>query len=297
MSLKLVKKLVKLSHFLPKTTRQALLRETLSLPWDLDDGVQFKFVTDKSEFMDAIRILHSAYVEKSYMSPDPLKIRLTPYHLMPSTLMAIAKIDGKVVATMSLVRDNPIGLPMEKIFDLTSLRARGEVLCEFSALAISPEYRGRGGSLLHSFFRFFYRYVKTWCGVDYFVVAVNPAMADLYEAFYLFQSCGSMVPCDSYQFVNGAPAIPLFLPLNNFEAELKEIYFKKSLRKNLFRFLQSSYANSDVYPSHEYFQIKSTILTPDFVQALRTEIPDIETRFTPRESLRIAQSPRFEFLL
>ncbi|MBN8536671.1 MAG: hypothetical protein J0M15_06435 [Deltaproteobacteria bacterium] len=290
MSLKLIKKLIKLSHILPKHTRHSLLRESLSLPWDLDIGIQFKFITDQGEFMEAIRILHSAYVEKSYMDPDPLKIRLTPYHLMPSTLMAIAKIDGKVAATMSLIRDNPLGLPMEKIFDLSHLRTRGEVLCEFSALAIAPEYRGQGGYLLHSFFRFFYRYIKTWCGVDYFVAAVNPSMADLYEAFYLFEPCAFSTPIDSYQFVKGAPAVPLTLPLNGFETKLKTVYLKKNIKKNLFRFLQSSHANSDFYPNHEYFQIKSTFISPEFIVNLRTEIPDIETRFSDNDKLRIAQS-------
>lgn len=282
-----VKKLLK---FLPKKLRHSVFRESLSLPWNLDLNIQFKFVTDQAEFLAALRVLHDGYVGKSFMKPDPLKIRLTPHHLMPSTMMAIAKINGVVVATMSLIRDNPIGLPMEKIFDLSQLRTRGEVLCEFSSLAISPEYRGNGGHLLHSFFRFFYRYIRTWCGVDHFVVAVNPSMAELYEAFYLFRPFQALSLAPSYQFVNGAPAVPLFLPLSDFEADLKKTYLKKTLRKNLFYFLQSSNANSDLYPCPEYFQVRSTIITPSFIQELREAIPDLDSRFPEEINLRIAQS-------
>ncbi len=280
----------KLLQFLPKNFRHSFFREKLSLPWNLDPSIQFKFVTDPTEFMEALRILHDGYVGKSFMKPDPFNIRLTPHHLMPSTMMAIAKVNGVVVATMSLVRDNPIGLPMEKIFDLSPLRTRGEVLCEFSSLAISPEYRQRGGQLLHAFFRFFYRYVKTWCGVDHFVVAVNPSMAELYEAFYLFKPLQALSAAPSYEFVNGAPAVPLFLPLADFESHLEKIYSRKSIRKNLFHFLQSSNAKSDIFPFQEYFQIRSSILTPKFIRELRGKIPDLDSRFPEDVKVRIAQS-------
>ncbi len=134
-----------LLHLLPKRIRHSLYRRQLDLPWEPDEQIQFKLVSNTQEFMGALKVLHDCYVEKGLMDRDPQGIRLSPYHLMPNTLTAVAVQEGKVIATMSIIRDSPIGLPMDKIFDLSVLRKNGEILCELSGLAIHPRYRAKGG--------------------------------------------------------------------------------------------------------------------------------------------------------
>jgi hypothetical protein len=287
MKSKIVRRMLKR---LPKNLRHRIYRNSLDLPWKPEEDLQFKFVTDVDEFIQSLKIIHNCYVDQGFMEPDAHGLRLTPYQLMPSTLMAVAKIGGKVVATMSLIRDNPIGLPMEKIFDVSSLREGGQVLCEFSSLAIAPEHRGAGGKLLHSFFRYFYRYVQEWYGVDHFVIAVNPSMAELYEALYLFRPLDAKHKVDNYSFVKGAPAVALNLPLNHFQTHLKSTYQKSELKKNLFYFLNNINQVTDIFPKQDSFKVRSSIITASFIAELRTRIHDLDHRFGETVKLRIAQS-------
>jgi hypothetical protein len=66
-----------------------------------------------------------------YMKPAPGSAR-TIYHALPTTTTLCAKYDGKVVGTLSLIRESLFGFPLQAIFDLTR-SGRGA--------ARSPRYR------------------------------------------------------------------------------------------------------------------------------------------------------------
>ncbi len=127
-----------------------------------------------------------------------------------------------------------------KSIALLTLRLKEIIFSSLSTLCpvsfISSKISPLIPALTKGQFRYRYRYIKTWRGVDYFVAAVNPSMSDLYEAFYLFEPFPSSATIDSYQFVKGAPAVPLVLPLNGFEAKLKNVYLKKNIKKICFVF-------------------------------------------------------------
>jgi hypothetical protein len=269
-----------LLQLLPKSIRHEIYRRQLELPWMPDEDIQFKLVGTTDEFMGAIRVLHDSYVERRFMDRDPQGIRLTPYHLLPNTLTAVAVQKGRVVATMSIIRDNPLGLPMDKIFDLSTLRQNGEILCEVSALAIHPDYRGNGGKLLHSLIRFLWRYAYESFGIDRYVIAVNPSMAELYEAFYLFESLPVNNIVNQYDFVKGAPAVALSLPTMTSYDLIKKVYSKAPLERNLYQFMQLSHHKTEVYPHSEYYKVAHSIVSSEFIRDLRSIIPDLHARFS-----------------
>ena len=53
---------------------------------------------------DCFCLLHDAYVRAGFMKPDPSGMRATIYHALPTTTTLLAKYDGKIVGTISLIR-------------------------------------------------------------------------------------------------------------------------------------------------------------------------------------------------
>ena len=86
----------------------------------------FKIAEKKEEFETAFRFLHDVYVASGLMKPDPSGIRLNAYHALPTTRTLLALWDGRIVGTVSIICDNPLGLPMDRIFDLSPLSKRGK---------------------------------------------------------------------------------------------------------------------------------------------------------------------------
>lgn len=58
------------------------------------------------------------------------------------------QIPDKVVGTISLIRESAIGFPLQRIFDLSSVRAKEGQIAEVSALAVHPRFRRTGGGVL-----------------------------------------------------------------------------------------------------------------------------------------------------
>jgi len=97
----------------------------------------FKLTASREDLESTFRLLHAAYVEGGIAYPNSRGLRATPYHLFPSTEVAVALHPGRVVCTATLVRDGPLGLPMESIYQrqVTERRERGLSLAEISCLA------------------------------------------------------------------------------------------------------------------------------------------------------------------
>ncbi len=277
MSSKISKKVI---STLPKFMKLPIIRSTLKLPMDTPEGLEFRFVSSKEEFLKASRLLHDCYVEFGYMKEDPQGLRLTPYHLLPTTLNVIALWEGEVIGTLLIIRDNVSGLPMDKTYDLSPLRKNGKVLAEISGLAIHPKYRASKGALFHYFIRYFWRYAKEWHGLDYFVIAVNPAMSDFYEAFYMFKPMNLNHVINGYEFANGAPAVALKIPVETSFDIFKSTYKNKPDVNNLYTFMTKSQLSTEIYPFKEYYTLSDNYLNQFTFRDIYKSVPDFNSRFS-----------------
>lgn len=202
----------KLLGYMPDKLRFEVMRNSVRINPNWPSPLfEIKIAETEYELENAYRLLHNSYVKSGFMNPDPTEMRVLPQHLLPQTTTIVAKWDGHVIGTLSLIRDNPFGLPMEKLFDLTSRRYNGRRLAEVSSLAVDPKHRGHLNQALLPLFRFVYQYARDYFGVHEFVIAVNPSMADLYLAFMCFERLQSK--SRPYNFVKGAPAVGLYLNL------------------------------------------------------------------------------------
>jgi hypothetical protein len=253
-----VKRQIKFSdfkHILPRPLRFALFRKQLQLPSIEESGLIFKPAETEYEFRSAFKVLHDSYVEFNYMRPENNGLRITPYHLLPSTITLIVKKEDQVIGTVSIVRDNPLGLPMDKIFDLTAIRQSNSRIGEISGLAINKHFRGRKGEVLHLIMRYLWKFTQEYLNLEYFVCAVNPAMNELWESVYMFEPLPDTNRVGVYDFVNGAPAVGLLVPVTNVFPKWQMKYENQTAHRDLFNFIKKPFNKNEYHCPNPYYSI------------------------------------------
>jgi hypothetical protein len=174
-------------------------------------GLDFGLAVTTADFAGAFRLVHDQYVARGYIRPDPSGRRIGRHHALPSTRVFVGRADGRVVATVSLIPDSPLGLPSDEVYreELAPLRATGG-LAEVSALAIDDAYRDVGLSVVRSLVQMIAVYATEIADLRTLCIAVNPRHARFYETRLRFDRFGGT---RAYAAVNGAPAVGLRLDL------------------------------------------------------------------------------------
>lgn len=225
----------KLLSLLPETLRLELIRRTARVDSQWPSPLlEIKIADADDELESAYRLLHDSYVKAGYMTPDPTGMRVLMQHHVPQTATIVAKWDGRVIGTLSLIRDNPYGLPMEKIFNLDEFRRDGKNIAEVSSLAIDPAYRGQINHALFPLFRFVYQYAWHCFEINEFVIAVNPSMVDLYLAFMCFEKIRAKT--QDYEFVEGAPAVGMHLNLDTAPKRWQKAFAHRPVASNFHKY-------------------------------------------------------------
>jgi len=196
----------KLFAMLPQTKRHSVYRSFVNCDPEPNKRLVLKIADTREELEACFKLLHDAYVSSGFMTPDPSGMRVTIYHALPTTTTLCAKFDGQVVGTLSLIRESAIGFPLQRIFDLSGVRAKEGNIAEVSALAVHPRFRRTGGSILFPLMKFMYEYCTTFFDTRHLVIAVNPRHIEMYESLLFFRRLTSNV-VENYDFVNGAPAV------------------------------------------------------------------------------------------
>jgi len=273
----------KLLAALPEKIRFSLMRNRVRIKseWP-SESLEIKIATSEEELASAYRLLHDSYVKSGFMNPDPTGMRVLPQHLLPQTTTIVAKWDGKVIGTLSLIRDNPFGLPLEKAFDISDRRFSGRRLAEVSSLAVDPAYRGQINSALFPMFRFVYQYARNCFGIHEFVIAVNPSMVDLYLGFMCFERLKAQKK--AYDFVKGAPAVALYL---NFETALerwRNVFAHRPESSNFLKYWTEIPTNiRNQMPKRRYHSSSDPILTPKLLADFFLSKAQLASRLTFKE--------------
>ena len=176
----------KLISWLPRNQRFKVYRSFADCNPAPSSRLQLKIAETKEELEACFAVLHDAYVDSGFMKPDPSRMRVTIYHALPTTTTLCAKYDGEVVGTISLVRESALGVPLQKIFDLNSVREKEGLIAEVSALAVHRRFRKTGGSILFPLMKFMYEYCTTFFDTRHLVIAVNPSHIEMYESLVFF---------------------------------------------------------------------------------------------------------------
>jgi len=184
--------------------------------------VDYKIAATLDERADAFRLVYRSYLEAGLGQRNPYGMRVTPYHLLPTTEVFIATLQDEVILTVSLVTDGEAGLPMECVYEeeVAAKRAVGLRLGEVSCLADRrSHFRG--------FFPVFLRLSRLVVqyarhrGLDQLLLAVHPKHARFYQRFMTFRPMGAE---RVYPTVRNHPAVALCLDFARVDAERHENY-------------------------------------------------------------------------
>ncbi len=260
----------------PQKSRFALIRSMAQCNPNPDPRLELKIAETREELEGCFSLLHDAYVGSGYMKPDPSGLRVTIYHALPTTTTLCAKFDGRVVGTLSIVREGVFGFPLQSVFDLGSVRAQGGNIAEISALAIHRDFRKTGGSILFPLMKFMFEYCTQYFDTRHLVIAVHPERIELYEALLMFRRLRASV-VDQYDFANGAPAVGATLDLTLAPALFERQYGGRRPEKDLHRYFTQVRMPNIRMPSQPYFTTNHPVMTPDLIEHFfvrRTQVLD-----------------------
>lgn len=199
-------------------------------------GLDFGLATDRDVLEQAFRLQHDQYVGQGYMDPHPSGWRLSTHYALPSTRVFVARSGHRVVATMTLIGDSPLGLPMDEIYadDLRGLRGQRRDLAEVSGLALDPNYSSSGVAILLRLIRMMALYAVRVAHLSDLCIAVNPHHAVFYRKAFYFQDIGGL---KQYGKVNGAPAVALRLDLGPVPTVMSALRDGQAVRSEIYSFL------------------------------------------------------------
>jgi len=178
----------------------------------------------REELFAAFSLVYRAYLKTGLVRPNPFQMRVTPYHLLPSTDVIVAKATDRneVVCTLSLVGDGKLGLPIESAFadEVAERRRRGVQLAEVTSLAEQRDENEGGSSPLLKAMGFMAQRAKRR-GIDELLITVHPHHVKFYQRFIGFELVGEERP---YESVLDKPAVALSLDLNHLHVNHPRAY-------------------------------------------------------------------------
>ncbi|MFZ1982781.1 MAG: GNAT family N-acetyltransferase, partial [Desulfatitalea sp.] len=246
------------------------------------EDLWFEIAQTKQDLDQAFQILHEAYVKEGFTKPHASRRRITEYHALPSTTTLVAKHGGQVIATVSVIRDGPFGLPTDQVIDLSRFRDKGERLGEVSSLAIRPDFRGRSGEVMYYLFKYLLRYSVDCFGLDRWVIVVNPDRITLYESVLLFKPMHRSA-LKTYAFANDAPAVCATFNLRTASARWKEVYAGQPDHKNIHRFYAGGLSLAERrqmrFPERPFYTVTDPVMTPGLMDFFFNQCTDTLCRF------------------
>jgi GNAT superfamily N-acetyltransferase len=268
----------------PQSTRFAIFRSFVDCDPAPDKRLVLKIAETKEELEACFKLLHDAYVSSGFMKPAPSGLRATIYHALPTTTTLCAKFDGQVVGTLSLIRESVFGFPLQAIFDLKAVRARGGKIAEVSALAVHPDFRKTGGSILFPLMKFMYEYCTTFFDTRHLVIAVHPTRIEMYESLLFFKRLTEN-KVDNYDFANGAPAVGAVLDLSRAPKKYKRTYDQKPRRKNLYDYFVRTKLPNIILPQRRYHTTNDPVMTTELLDYFFNKRTQVFEHLTNREKM------------
>ena len=272
----------RLFAMLPQKRRHDVYRSFVQCDDAPSEKLVLKIAETQEELEACFRLLHNAYVDSGFMTPDPSGMRVTIYHALPTTTTLCAKFDGKVIGTISLIRESAIGFPLQRIFDLSSVRAKEGQIAEVSALAVHPRFRRTGGSILFPLMKFMYEYCTTFFDTRHLVIAVNPRHIEMYESLLFFRRLSAHV-VDNYDFVNGAPAVGATLDLKHAPEIMRQAYANKPPNRNLYRYFTETRLPNIQIPHRRFYTTNDPVMTPELIDHFFNRKTTVFTELSDRK--------------
>lgn len=187
------------------------LDTTSSNDTDPRDAISFHIASRLWEREAAFRLIYRAYLAADLSAPNPHEMRVTKYHLQPDCPIFVARKHENIEATVSMVFDGPLGLPIDTLYpeQMEILRNFNVKCAEMCCLADRSSNLAKGIDSLIGMTRLALHYaIKR--DVACLVLLAHPRHAKFYKRAMGFKAIDKVRACP---YVRGFPAEPLLLDL------------------------------------------------------------------------------------
>jgi hypothetical protein len=163
-----------------------------NLTGKLGNDIYVRPAASRDEFEQAFALVYQNYLRRGYVSPSSSQIRLSKFNIVPETATFVGVLNGQVIATVSLVPDSMLGLPMDDIYAdrLRPLRDTGRRLTEVTMLADRRLEINRTLPMLLSLMKLVFDYARTQLMADDICITINPRHEAFYRRYMLFMDLG-----------------------------------------------------------------------------------------------------------
>ena len=184
--------------------------------------LDFRIASSRQEWEAALGLVYRAYVRSGLIQMNRYRMRVTPYHALPTTEVLIASKGDEVLCTMSVVGDGHLGLPMEAIYaeEVERRRLQGLSLAEVSCLADERDGSDQSFATVSRLMALTAQ-SATYRGIDQLLIAVHPRHVKFYERFIAFEVIGEQ---KTYASVCDHPAVAMALDLNGLSFDQPRAY-------------------------------------------------------------------------
>lgn len=167
--------------------------------------------TSLEQVESAWRLVYERYSQMGLIDKNPFGMHAVPTAVGRHACVIWGSEGPEVGYTMTLFRDNPMGLALDSVYasHLDELRRNGRRLLEVGMLADRRQSASRGIMVLFSMMRWAI-YFALHAGLTDVVIGVHPRHAQFYVRCYGFEE---FAPPTSYPMVRNNPVVPLRLRL------------------------------------------------------------------------------------
>ncbi len=167
--------------------------------------------TSLEQVESAWRLVYERYTQMGLIDENPFGIHAVPGAVGKHACVIWGPEGPDVGYTMTLFRDNPMGLALDSVYarELDELRRKGRRLFEVGMLADRRHSAARGMGALFSMMRSAI-YFGLHTGLTDIVIGVHPRHAQFYVRRYGFEEFAEPT---SYPLVRNNPVVPLRLRL------------------------------------------------------------------------------------
>ncbi|PKN42130.1 MAG: hypothetical protein CVU60_07885 [Deltaproteobacteria bacterium HGW-Deltaproteobacteria-18] len=209
--------------------RSAMLRAKM----DEIDRPNIKIAENRDEWSQSFALVYREYLASGYIQqPHSSEMHLSIYNLLPATCVFIFRTYVTVISTLTQIFDSKLfGLPMDVLYrpELDSLRSRGRMITELSALATPRETRWCNLMVFLSKTMFEYSMMNK---IDDICIMVNPKHVNFYKTMFLFENFGE----ERFYPGVGAPAVALRINMDHIEDKVSEKYKDYDVDDNIHEF-------------------------------------------------------------
>lgn len=270
--------------FLPKALSHRLIRSKVKLNYDLPPQLSFKIAETESEFEQAFKLIYKLYLEADITKKNSSSMRATFYHALPSTSVLIAKWENKVVGTVSIIKDSSLGLPVDKILNLSQLKNTYKKIGEVSSFAIDKDFKNKTQYISMPLFKYLYEISRDYLGIEVLVATSNKIHGLFYEAVFGYNNIkGKLVK--NYDFANGKEAEGRYSILNkeNFGEFIFNKYSHCKKENNLFKYFFEYENKNAIFPERKYFITSFNNLNKSCLERFFYNQPEIFNQLTTLE--------------